>query len=73
MTIYVAAKADSKRVATELLTHENLSLEARVSTDSEKIETFVKTQNTDPKLQSCTWTMFQIEVPESSIVQMIGS
>jgi len=71
MILFIAAKADSEKVATELLTHESLSLETRASTDPEKIRRFVEAQNNDPELQS--WTMFQIEVPESSISQIIGS
>lgn len=71
MILYIAANADSKRVATELLTHVSLSLEARASTDPEKIRRFVEAQNANPELQS--WTMFGIEVPENSINQIIGS
>jgi len=71
MKIFIAASADSKKVAAELLTHQSLSLEARISNDPEKIKNFVKTRNNDPELSS--WTMFEVEVPTSSINQIIGS
>ena len=66
MILYIAANADSKKVAAELLTHENLSLEAKISNDSEKIKQFVETQNTDLQLPS--WTMFEVSL--SSIKQI---
>jgi len=71
MILYIAANADSRKIAEELLRHGNLSLETRTSIDSQKIRKFVQMQNDNPKIQS--WTMFRVEVLENSVDQIIGS
>jgi len=69
MILFIAAEADSQKVAAELLTDQNQLLSTRISTDHEKIRKFVEIQNTDPELPS--WTMFQAEVHPSRIKQII--
>lgn len=70
MKVYIAVEAESKRVAKKFLTDQSLSLKMNASTDPEKIRELVETRNADPKLQS--WTMFEVEVIDDSIKQMIG-
>lgn len=70
MILFIAAEAESERLARKLLADGNLSLKMNASTDPEKIRELVETRNADPKLQS--WTMFEVKVIDNSIKQMIG-
>lgn len=70
MTIYVAIKAENESKALEILRHENLCLEARVSFNKNNIQQFISLHaknNTDNPL---IWIGFQIELPEGNIKRM---